>query len=195
MTKKTLIAITAVVLVLFCTVGATLAWLVATTDEVKNTFTYGDIDITLTETFNKDSNNDGSNDTWEGKMVPGNELSKDPKVTVKGGSEDCWLFVKVTEANNPDAYLTYSIATGWTQLTDGSGSVISGVYYRGVSSSTADQSFSVLTDDKVTVKSDVTKANLTAITNNPTLTFQAYAVQKDNVATAYAAWQIANPTT
>lgn len=195
MTKKTLIAITAVVLVLFCTVGATLAWLVATTGEVKNTFTYGDIDITLTETFNKDLNNDGSNDTWEGKMVPGNELSKDPKVTVKGGSEDCWLFVKVTKANNPDAYLTYSIATGWTQLTDGSGNVISDFYYREVSSSAADQSFSVLTDDKVTVKNNVTKANLTAITKNPTLTFQAYAVQKDNVATAYAAWQIANSTT
>lgn len=182
MTKKTLIAITAVVLVLFCTVGATLAWLVATTGEVKNTFTYGDINITLAETTGPDY-----------KMIPGKELSKDPKVTVKGGSEDCWLFVQVTEANSPDTYLTYSIGADWTQLTDGSGNDVAGVYYRQVTSSTTDQSFDVLTGNKVTVKSELTKAQLTAIGNNkPTLTFKAYAIQKEGFTTAYAAWQEAS---
>lgn len=194
MTKKTLIAITAVVLVLFCTVGATLAWLVATTVEVKNTFTYGDINITLAET------------TTNYKMVPGGTISKDPKVTVKANSEACWLFVKIDESANFDDFMTYEIADGWTQLMDNStpAKVVEGVFCREVSASTADQPFDVLKDNKVSVKDAVTKddfKNLTTTnngvttTNNPTLTFQAYAVQKDNVATAYAAWQIANLTT
>lgn len=183
MTKKTLIAITAVVLVLFCTVGATLAWLVANTSEVTNEFTYGDINITLAETTGTSY-----------KMIPGSTLSKDPKVTVKGGSEACWLFVEVTKTNNPDNYLTYSIADSWTQ---GDGTNIpANVYYRAVDADAADQTFSVLAGDKVTVKYALTKDGLKEIgTNNPTLTFKAYAVQQANVASAAAAWAIANPTT
>ena len=40
----------ALVLVLGCAVGGTVAWLVAKTEPVVITFTYGDINITLTET-------------------------------------------------------------------------------------------------------------------------------------------------
>lgn len=191
MTKKTLIAITAVVLVLFCTVGATLAWLVATTGEVKNTFTYGDINITLAET------------TTNYKMVPGGTISKDPKVTVKANSEACWLFVKVTKSDNFDTFMTYAIADGWTQLTDNStpAKAVEGVYYREVAASTADQPFAVLKDNQVSVKDTVTKDdfnNLTTTDNgvtttkNPTLTFKAYAIQKEGFTTAYAAWQEAS---
>lgn len=180
MTKKTLIAITAVVLVLFCTVGATLAWLVATTGEVKNTFTYGNINITLAET------------TTFYKMIPGGTISKDPKVTVKANSEACWLFVKVTESDNFDTFMTYAIADGWTQLTDDSTPAVpvSGVYYRKVAASTTDTAYSVLKDDQVKVKSSVTKSqfdNLTE-TTKPTLTFKAYAIQQEGFTTAYAAW-------
>lgn len=183
MTKKTLIAITAVVLVLFCTVGATLAWLVANTNPVTNMFTYGDINITLAETTGTSY-----------KMIPGSTLSKDPKVTVKGGSEACWLFVEVTKTNNPDNYLTYSIADGWTK---GDGTNIpANVYYRAVPAADTDQTFSVLAGDKVTVNDALTKDALKGIgTNSPTLTFKAYAVQQANVTSAAAAWAIANPTT
>ena len=76
----------ALVLVLGCAVGGTVAWLVAKTDPVVNTFTYGDINITLTETTGDDY-----------KIIPGVDIGKDPKVTVKAGSEACWLFVKVEE--------------------------------------------------------------------------------------------------
>ena len=81
--------------------------------EVKNTFTVGDINIGLTET------------TTDYKMVPGNTIAKDPTVTVKAESEACWLFVKVTESENLDTFITYAIAEGWTKLQDG-------VYYREV---------------------------------------------------------------
>ena len=170
MKKKTLALVLALTLFVAGVVGGTLAWLTDQTAEVKNTFTVGDINIGLTET------------TTDYKMVPGNTIAKDPTVTVKANSEACWLFVKVTESANLDDFITYAIATGWTELE-------AGVYYREVPASAADQTFSVLAGDAVTVKSDVTRAMLeTAKTDAPTLTFKAYAIQKDHFATADAAW-------
>lgn len=170
MKKKTLALVLALTLLVAGVVGGTLAWLTDQTAEVKNTFTVGDINIGLTET------------TTDYKMVPGNTIAKDPTVTVKANSEACWLFAKVTESANLDDFITYAIATGWTELE-------AGVYYREVPASAADQTFSVLAGDAVTVKSDVTRAMLeTAKTDAPTLTFQAYAIQRDHFATADAAW-------
>lgn len=186
---KKVLSIVAIALVLCFVVGGTLAWLKAETTPVVNTFTVGDINIDLDETT-------GNNY----KMVPGNTLSKDPKVTVKGGSEACWLFVKIEKSANYDTYLEdYAVASGWTALTG-----VDGVYYREVSASAADQEFYVLagkdgyTNGYVTVKDSVTKAEMEALKVDgaqlPTLTFTAYAVQKDNVASAAAAWAIANPS-
>lgn len=175
MKKKTLALVLALTLLVAGVVGGTLAWLTDQTAEVKNTFTVGDINIGLTET------------TTDYKMVPGNTIAKDPTVTVKAESEACWLFVKVTESENLDTFITYAIAEGWTELQDG-------VYYREVPASNVDQTFSVLKGDAVTVKDTVTKAMLTAKDfANPTLTFKAYAVQKDNVASASDAWAKVNP--
>lgn len=177
MKKKTLALVLALTLLVAGVVGGTLAWLTDQTAEVKNTFTVGDINIDLTET-NRDY-----------KMVPGNTIAKDPTVTVKANSEACWLFVQVTESTNLKDFITYAIAEGWTALPS-----VDGVYYREVSASDADQTFSVLAGNTVTVKSDVTKTMLkTAKTDAPTLTFKAYAVQKDNVASASDAWAKVNP--
>lgn len=172
MKKKTLALVLALTLLVAGVVGGTLAWLTDQTAEVKNTFTVGDINIDLTET------------TTDYKMVPGNTIAKDPTVTVKANSEACWLFVKVTESTDLKDFITYAIAEGWTALPG-----VDGVYYREVPASAADQTFSVLAGDAVTVKSDVTRTMLeTAKTDAPTLTFQAYAIQRDHFATADAAW-------
>lgn len=172
MKKKTLALVLALTLLVAGIVGGTLAWLTDQTAEVKNTFTVGDINIGLTET------------TADYKMVPGNTIAKDPTVTVKANSEACWLFVKVTESTDLKDFITYAIAEGWTALPG-----VDGVYYREVPASVADQTFSVLAGDAVTVKSDVTRTMLeTAKTDAPTLTFKAYAIQKDHFATADAAW-------
>lgn len=177
MKKKTLALVLALTLLVAGVVGGTLAWLTDRTAEVKNTFTVGDINIGLTET------------TADYKMVPGNTIAKDPTVTVKANSEACWLFVKVTESTDLKDFITYAIAEGWTALPG-----VDGVYYREVPASAADQTFSVLKGDAVTVNSDVTKEMLTAKDfTNPTLTFKAYAVQKDNVASASDAWAKVNP--
>lgn len=172
MKKKTLALVLALTLLVAGVVGGTLAWLTDQTAEVKNTFTVGNINIGLTET------------TADYKMVPGNTIAKDPTVTVKANSEACWLFVKVTESTDLKDFITYAIAEGWTALPG-----VDGVYYREVPASAADQTFSVLAGDAVTVKSDVTRTMLeTAKTDAPTLTFKAYAIQKDHFATADAAW-------
>ena len=176
-TLKPMLIAMAVVLLLGCVTGGTLAWLTATTDEVTNTFTVGDINITLDET------------TSDYKMIPGYTIAKDPKVTVAANSEKCYLFVKVTKSTNFDNYMTYEMASGWTAV-DGT----TGVYYRVVEPSTSEQKFSVLKDDQVSVLGTVTKAAMeTANASKPTLTFQAAAVQynKNNtteftVAEAYA---------
>ena len=175
MKKKALLCAVAVVLVLCCAIGGTLAWLTAKTDPVTNTFTVGDISIELKET------------TSDYKMVPGNTIAKDPKVTVKAGSEACWLFVKVEKSANLDRFISYTIAESWTALTGADG-----VYYREVDASAAKagMTYSVLANDSVTVKDTVTKADMNGLTAEtyPTLTFTAYAVQKDNIADAATAW-------
>lgn len=171
MKKKVFLTVAALILVLCCAVGGTLAWLVAKSDTVKNTFTVGDINIDLTES------------TTDYKMVPGNTISKDPTVTVKANSEACWLFVEIEESENFGSFLTYAVADGWTKLQDG-------VYYREVAAAAADQNFAVLKNNEVKVLENVTKEQLNELTERtfPTLTFTAYAVQKDNVATAADAW-------
>lgn len=182
---KLVVAMLAVTLLIGCAIGGTVAWLTATTDSVVNTFTYGDINITLTESKPADR---------QAKIIPGVDIEKDPKVTVKANSEACWLFVKVEESGKfVENKVTYSIATGWTQ---GDGTNIpENVYYREVGAVTENTDFAVLKDNMVTVSDTLTKEDIKSIATNPTLTFTAYAVQKDAAQTAADAWAIANPTT
>lgn len=172
----------ALVLVLGCAVGGTVAWLVAKTEPVVNTFTYGDINITLTET--KPANR-------QAKIIPGVDIEKDPKVTVKADSEACWLFVEVKEEGTFVANkVTYSVDDGWTK---GDGTKIpENVYYRAVDAVTTDTDFAVLKDNKICVSEELTKSDIQSITTQPTLTFTAYAVQKDGMDTVAAAWAAAN---
>lgn len=177
--SRAFIALLALVLVIGCVAGGTVAWLVAKTDPVVNTFTYGNIDITLTETTGKDY-----------KIIPGTDITKNPKVTVKGGSEACWLFVKVDKVGTfVEGKVTYAVANDWTALPG-----VDGVYYREVAAVTADTDFNVLEGNKITVSEDLTKAEVDAITADEiSLTFTAYAVQKENITTAADAWAKVTP--
>lgn len=176
---KLVVAMLAVTLLIGCAIGGTVAWLTAKTDPVVNTFTYGDINITLAETTGRSY-----------KIIPGVDIAKDPKVTVNGGSEDCWLFVKVEEAGTfVEGKVTYSIADGWTK--GDSTNIPENVYYREVTAAAADTIFDVIQGNKIIVSSDLTKAeinNLAEANKTPTLTFTAYAVQKDGIDTAADAW-------
>ena len=180
--NKTVAILLALVLAIGCAVGGTLAWLISKTDSVVNTFTYGDININLAETTGTDY-----------KIIPGVNISKDPKVTVTAGSEACWLFVKVKEENWNNK-VSYSIADGWRKG-DGT-SIPENVYYREVEAATekAGVSYYILKGDTtyangvVTVSENLTKAEVNSIATQPKLIFTAYAVQKDGITTAAEAW-------
>ena len=204
MKKKTLALLAALVLVIGCIIGGTLAWLTAKSDVVTNTFTTSDINIKLEET--KGTAVTGGK---EFKMIPGYELEKDPKAWVVAGSEDCYLFVKLDWANNTytsgetaKSYLDWAIADGWA-LVPGE----TNVYYRTVTSEQmssdngATNAYPVLAGNKVTVNGEITKEQMNALdaegAAKPTLTITAYASQLYKSAgvefTAAEAWKNVTP--
>ena len=188
MKKKTFALLLSLVLVFGVVAGGTFAWLVDKSAEVKNTFTYGDINIELTET---------KPDNQQATIIPGVNIEKNPKVTVTASSEARWLFVKATEENWPTFVnadgtkkVSYSIRvsdTEWKKLEG-----VDNVYYREVSAVTEDTDFYILTNNVVTVSENLTKTEVNGIAagTHPTLSFLAAAVQKDN-RTLDQAWTLA----
>ena len=184
--KKRIIIILATVLICFGAAGTSFALLIAETEPVINTFTIGDIVIRLSESTPRNN-----------KLIPGTYLEENPRVTVKAGSEDCWLFIKVEKSDNFDTFLDFSLEDEWLALEDNEG-----VYYREVDSSSEDQGFVILSydrhddsnEDKVPdilhVKSTPTKEQLSSLTEEtyPSLAFTAYAVQKVGFDTPLYAW-------
>ena len=166
------------VLAAYWAVGGTAAWLAAKSDPIASTFTFGDINITLTDEDPQEQ---------PAKIIPGVDIPKDLKVTVTADSVDCWLFVKVEQTGTfVDGKVTYSMDDSWTK---GDGTRIpEGFYYREVRDVTADRVFHVLKDDKITVSKELTKEEVQNITDQPTLTFTAYAVQREGINTAAEAW-------
>lgn len=183
MKKKFALMATSLVLVAALAVGGTLAWLTAQTESITNTFTVGNVNISLTESEDLDL-----------KMVPGQPIDKDPTVTVTANSEDSWVFVKIEESTNLGTFIDYDVASEWTALTG-----VTGVYYREYTSATTDTGYSVIgytneantfVANKVLVNDTVTKTDMDGLTQStyPTLTFTAYAIQKDGFNTANEAW-------
>ena len=177
--KKKLTTVLAIVLVVALSVAGTYAYLTSKTATIKNTFTVGNVNIDLTETWNTDADNNGTNDCWKMQLIPGTSAVKDPTVTVKADSEKCYLFVKFEEKNSPATYLSYTStltdAKGWTKL-----NTESNVWYRVVDKASTDTSFVLLQADgngnMVTVKDTVTNTNMTAA-SKAELVYTAYACQ------------------
>ena len=118
--KALTLALCAVMLVA-TTVFVTVAYLTSTTETVTNTFTVGNVKITLDE-----ADVDINGDPIEGadrvianeyKLMPGHTYTKDPTVHVDAKSEDCYVFVKVSnsikdiEATDDATNQKYTIAT------------------------------------------------------------------------------------
>lgn len=176
--SRILLTICMIALVAVVSIGGTIAWLQDKTQTVTNTFTTSNVDIVLTETTGN-----------EYKMVPGNTITKDPKVYVIPGSESSWVFVKLEKSENYGTYLAaYQMAEGWNQLKNGE-ALVEGVFYREYTATTEETAYQVLSGDALTVLTSVTQEQMTeANTNKPTLTITAYAIQKANLADAYTAW-------
>lgn len=173
----------ACMLVLGSAAGGTVAWLIGESRPVINTFSYGNIAVNVTET----DTNDGDNNPYTNHyhMTPGGTIIKDPTVTIAAGSEDAWLFVKMDQSANFSDFMTYEMAEDWRPL-EGTANV----YWRETTMADIDQHYSVILDNAVMVRPEVTSEMLSAITSSPTLTVTAYAVQRQEINTALEAWEL-----
>ncbi len=207
MKKKTLTIAIALVLVVALAVGATWAYLTATSGPVVNTFTVGKVldnkdNFTLNEHPIK--NPDATNGVYEldkattpvtsvtyGAVMPGVDLPKDPAVTIKANAlkADAYLFVVVD--NQMASELTYKPDSVWKSLgasTDGKKTLLTLDANGGklTAGNTADLTWQVLANDTVEVADKITSTDL------GTLTFNAYLVQAGDFASAAVAWNTAN---
>lgn len=85
--KKKIIALCLIVaLAATAVIGGTLAYFTDTTDAVTNAFTVGNVDISLAEP------------NWNGKanLMPGTVIAKDPTIKVEAGSQDAYVFLKLS---------------------------------------------------------------------------------------------------
>lgn len=170
--KKSIVLISLVTALVCIATATTTALLISNSGPVENVFTIGDIRLTLTET---------TGDTY--RLIPGTVIEKDPTVRVEGGSEDCWLFIKITKTKSFDDYIISEIEDGWTHLGG-----FDGVYYRSVTRSEGGNTFGILKNNSMTVVDTLTEEKMTAIDGTPMITFKAYAVQRHSIEDANDAW-------
>ena len=163
---KLLAVVLAMVLVFGCAAGGTLAWLMAKTDPVINTFTVGDINIELKETT-------GSNY----KIVPGSSQAKDPTVTVKAGSEECYVYVLIdnTVVLDGKVVATPNLSSDWIEVASSDTKTL----YRykdtvDLSNSNEDLSLPVFTE--VSYSEDIEKGDIDTL-NGTKIIVTAYAHQ------------------
>ena len=192
--NKALVLTLCAVLLVVATVMGTLAYLTAETGPVTNTFTVGQVALTLDEAPVNEYGEEveGARRTQNTyKLIPGNTYKKDPTVHVTGNSEDSWIFVKVTnginalEATGNTTIAAQITANGWEPV-EGT----TGVFYRDYTKQAADKDYVVFSNFKIADNAN-TKAEWT---NAGEVTVIAYAVQKANVASAKEAWDLVKPT-
>lgn len=173
--KKVLIIVMSVVLLVTASVMGTMAYLTSNA-EVKNTFTAGDVEITLLETKVDEygvpltGDDAGTTTTNEYKLVPGREYTKDPTITVSGTSEDCWLFAVIDNQLGDAAAL--NILEGWDNFT---GTNV--WYYESVVSASAEKTIF----DKFTYGADIEDPSADA---DKEIVVTAYAIQAATLETA-----------
>lgn len=183
--NKVLLTVVCAVLLVAASVMGTLAYLTST-DEVKNTFSVGNVKITLDETDVDDSTPNATRDKANSyKLMPGHEYTKDPIVHVDAASEDCYLFVKVVNEiaaieDSTNTVASQMAAKGWKALGTGYDNIY--VYVGTANGASAPLAVSagsnITVFEKVKVAGTVNNTTLAGYANK-TITVNAYAVQKD----------------
>ena len=211
-TRKALMMVLCAVALVAISVGATVAYLTST-DTVTNTFTVGKVAITLDEAKvdvdGKPVTPAERVKTNDYKLMPGHKYTKDPTVTVKAGSESCYVKMTVTfsKASELDAIFdpkgadmtsifngydsTKWIYKGNTENTAANTRTYEFWYNEIVSgAASADVPLDALFDS-ITVPGTINNAQLDTIVGM-TITVNAYAIQADGFGTADAAWTAYN---
>lgn len=199
MKKKNILSLVlALALVAALAVGGTLAYF-TDQDETHNTFVMGKIDMNLDESSSDDPNVPGwtENGLEYKNVVPGDEQTKKARVTVKKGSEDCYVMVNVA-FGMPEAFtaqdkaaLTDSVkaqieAGKWevTKLADGT---LRCVYKDGENRivHALENDVELMLFEKVIIPKEF-KNNTAGQTF--TIDLKAYAIQSDNLEYAPTIW-------
>lgn len=199
MKKKTLTIAIALVLVVALAVGATWAYLKSTTNTITNTFVAGKLfdqggGIKLQEkevTEKADGTYEIAADAaWQDKGIdyvvqPGVDLPKQPAVEVDGLTAKAYLFVGV-KGETKDGF-TWSVDTGiWSPLMNGETQVTKDGYKIWVlKADVTNDSYDILTGNKVTVGKTLDPDTLTPANN---IEFKAYICQAAGFANAAAAF-------
>lgn len=182
MSKRKILALaSAVCMVAILAIGGTLAYF-TDKEEATNTFTVGNVDITLTEPNWKVS---GSQDASE--VYPGEPLAKDPTVT-NSGANPCFVRIKVEgldclkEVGASDIiyrtdYVNGKLGDNWVKHTDGY------FYYKQVLAvnATTDALF-----DQIVIPTDLKNGNAQTPFN---VVVKAEAVQAQGAKASWAAVQ------
>lgn len=211
--RRILLTVCSAALLVCVTVGATVAYLTSTAT-VTNSFTIGNVTITLDEadtdlygnpvtavrdTDGKITSTTPANSVAEAtrgtsntyKLMPGHSYTKDPTVHVAAGSENSWLFVKVENgiANYEATDSTYTtianqIATKGWTALTG----VDNVYYKQYTSQDTVRDEVVFENFKIADSAQDVNGWSNINTTDTKITITAYAVQKDGFDTADAAW-------
>ena len=180
-TKALLMSLCAVLLVAASVLG-TMAYLTDSKD-VKNTFTVGNVAITMDETDVDDSTPNKERDQANSyKLLPGHTYTKDPIIHVDANSEDCYLFVKVDnqiaaiEADGNTTVAAQMAAKGWKAVEGKDGIYV----YVGTTAApvAVKANNNVTVFEQLVIAGTVNGDTLKAY-ENKTITVTAYAVQKD----------------
>ncbi len=190
-TKTKAIALTlCAVLLVVASVMGTMAYLTSK-DTVTNTFTVGNVSITLDEAkvdkYGTVVEGADRVDANSYDLVPGHTYTKDPTVTVAANSEPCYVFVKVEnglsgfEATNNTIASQITNTNQWTALEGNDG-----VYYKTVAASATDTTLVVFSS--FTLSDTANNVNGWNNLGNANITVKAYAIQQDGFDDAATAW-------
>jgi len=182
-TKALLLTACALVLVIGSVFG-TLAYLTSQ-DSVTNTFTVGNVIITLDEK-DVDNSTAGENDRDKAnsyKLLPGHQYEKDPIVHVDPTSENCYLFVKVVNEiaaiEDETTVANQMKAKGWIAVAGVENTFVYVGTAEGTSAPLAVSANSDITVfESFKIKGSVTNEQLAAYAGE-TIVVTAYAVQTD----------------
>lgn len=185
--KKVVALLLCAVLLVVGSVTGTMAYLTSQ-DTVTNTFTVGNVTITLDEANTDVYGVATSGRTSDGnsyKLIPGHTYVKDPTIHVAAGSEVCYLFVKVENGISEVEATTNTIAN---QMSARGWSVVDGNVYKYATTIDARNSatnIDAIIFDTFTIDKD--KTDLTSF-GDKKIIITAYAVQADGFTDADDAW-------
>lgn len=209
--KRTLITVLAMLLVCIISVSVTFAYLYDKSKSVVNTFSVGNVEISLDEADVDNDSNTADNVTINGqtrdlaneyKLTAGATLSKDPTVHVSKYSEESYVFVEVVISTDVAAVLDTANITdqmttnGWTKL---EGNIY--YYHETVTGLGEPNNVDLSVFTTIKVKDTATGDALAkAAADGQSITITAYAIQADTIkdagkthaANAQAAWSALN---